>query len=61
MRDIEANVLLAVLAVALVVAGWVGFSFFEARAFNAATDSDVSTWQAMFTSLRIQDAPVKPR
>jgi len=37
---------------------WVGFSALEANAYNKATNSNVSTWQAMFIELRVQgDTP----
>jgi hypothetical protein len=49
---------LAVIALvcALVCGVWVGVSALEARAFNAATGKSVTTWQAMFLELRIQEA-----
>ena len=49
---------LAVIAMvcALVCGLWVGVSAMEARAFNAATGKSVTTWQAMFLELRIQEA-----
>lgn len=59
LRNSEANTLLVVLALQLAVLVWMLISFFEARAFNAATGSDISTWQAMFMSLRVQEAPVR--
>jgi len=38
----------------LVLALWVGMSYMEARAYNNATGSNVSTTDAMFTQLRVQ-------
>jgi len=38
----------------LVIAIWVGMSYMEARAYNNATGSNVSTTDAMFTQLRVQ-------
>lgn len=34
---------------------WAGKSYFEARAFNHATGKSVSTWDAMFLDLRVQE------
>jgi hypothetical protein len=36
---------------------WVGGSYFEARAYNHATRSNVSTWDAMWLDLRVQATP----
>jgi len=51
-----------VLAVALVfaacvvgVGNWVFRSHMEAKAFNAVTGKSVTTWQAMWIELRVQD------
>jgi hypothetical protein len=45
----------AVAILSLIIAGWVGFSHFEAKAFNEATGKHVTTVQAMFLQLRIQE------
>ena len=37
--------------------GWVLMSYMEARAYNRLTGSDVSTLDAMFIQLRVQDEP----
>jgi hypothetical protein len=53
---------LAILLVATFATGvfvWVVNSTFEASAFNDITGSNVSTWDAMFIELRVQE-PVKP-
>jgi hypothetical protein len=48
-------------AVMLIVAGvsllgfWVIHSHFEARAFNHLTGKHVSTWDAMWVELRVQE------
>lgn len=34
---------------------WVFFSAMEAHAFNRATGKDVSTWDAMWISLRVME------
>lgn len=45
------------LAVAAVLGVWVFFSAMEAAAFNRATGANVSTWDAMFIELRVQEGP----
>ena len=53
---------LAILLMAVFATGvfvWVVNSTFEASAFNDITGSNVSTWDAMFIELRVQE-PVKP-
>lgn len=35
---------------------WVGKSFFEARAFNKLTGSHATTWDAMWSDLRVQNS-----
>lgn len=49
-----------VFVMALITVGpWIVGSSFEAAAFNRATGSNVSTWDAMWIELRVQDAPAK--
>lgn len=36
---------------------WIGASAMEAKAYNNVTGSNVSTWDAMWIELRVQDAP----
>lgn len=43
------------LALALAVGIWVTRSHFEAEAFNRVTGSNVSTWDAMWIELRVQE------
>ncbi len=43
----------------LFLLAWIGKSYFEAAAYNRLTGSSVSTWDAMFVELRVQEA-VKP-
>lgn len=49
------------MAIGLVIAiiFWVFPSYMEARSFTAITGKPVSTWQAMWVELRIQDGAVK--
>lgn len=52
---VAAVVLLLTLVVAAVV--WVGVSWLEASSFNRVTGKNVSTWDAMWIDLRVQEAP----
>ncbi len=56
--NIKAALICAVLAVAL-IGGWVLVSHFEARTFSKLTGREVSTWDAMWVSLRVQDGAIK--
>ena len=38
------------------LAWWPIASYFEARAFNSAMGKNVSTWDAMFIELRVQES-----
>lgn len=40
---------------ALLIGGWVLFSYFEARAYENVTGKKVSTFDAMFLNLRVQE------
>jgi len=46
--------------VSIVVTGWVVASYFEARAFNSVTGKNVSTADAMFLRLRVQEPAEEP-
>lgn len=35
------------------IAGWVGKSYFEAKAYERVTGKEVSTWDAMWLELRV--------
>lgn len=49
---------LLVTAVLLILIGaWVGMSAMEAAAFNRITGKHVSTWDAMWVELRVQEGP----
>lgn len=52
------SVLFAALLAALSVV-WVIESAMEARAYNRVTGQNVSTWDAMWIELRVQDSPKK--
>ena len=45
----------ALAAVVVVVLLWVGYSMLEARAWQRVTGRQVSTWEAMFLELRVED------
>ncbi len=47
--------LLVLVAIAFLSVAWVVPSYLEARAYNSATGSHVSVWDAMFVDLRVQD------
>lgn len=39
----------------LFISIWVGYSYFEARSYNKVTGKNVSTLDAMFLELRVQE------
>lgn len=39
----------------LLLSGWILYSHFEARAYEQVTGKSVSTWDAMFLDLRVQE------
>ena len=43
------------ITVILVIGGWVFSSYMEARAYERVTGKRVSTWDAMFIELRVQE------
>ena len=49
-------VVLCVLLFAIIIGGWVGYSFFEAKTYNKITGSNLTTFDAMFVELRIQES-----
>lgn len=46
--------IIPILGILIAPAVWLTMSFFEARAFNRATGSDVSMWEAAFVTLRVE-------
>lgn len=48
--------LLTAALVLVLLAGWVLASWIEARSFESVTGKHVSTWDAMFLDLRVQEA-----
>lgn len=55
LRDSTLFWLFALLCV-LLVGGWLGQSYFEARAYNRVTGKNVSMFDAMFIELRVQES-----
>lgn len=47
-------IIAAILLIAL--GGWATASYFEAQAFNHATGKSVTTWDAMWIELRVQES-----
>lgn len=52
-------ILFLVLVIPTVLGIWVIRSSMEASTYNRITGSDVTTWDAMWVELRVQDAPAK--
>lgn len=48
-------IITCILIVAGYISVWVVKSHFEAKSFNAVTGKNVSTWQAMWIQLRVQE------
>jgi len=44
-----------ILIMSVVIGSWVVSSHFEAKAFNSATGKKISTWDAMWIELRVQE------
>ena len=53
-KDMLIYGLVALIAITLMFSPWVTRSYFEAAAFNRATGSNVSTWDAMWIELRVE-------
>ena len=52
-RTWPAAILLVALVSGLALAGWIGLSYMEARAYERLTGRQVSTFDAMFVQLRV--------
>lgn len=44
---------LAIVTAALLLAGWLTYSWMEARAYNRVTGGSVTTWDALWLDLRV--------
>jgi len=51
-------VCVTVVVFVMCILSWIGQSYMEARSYNSVTGKNVSTWDAMWIELRIQE-PVK--
>lgn len=56
-NPIKAMVVFIVAVLVITVGGWVFQSAMEAKAYNRATGSEVTTWDAMWIELRVQAGP----
>ena len=58
MRHMAARIAAFLFVVALAATGlWVAHSYCAARSFERVTGHPVSTWDAMFLELRVQESP----
>lgn len=55
MSDLRFGILAAGLVFVLLLGAWIGKSALEARAYERITGKHVSTWDAMFVELRVQE------
>lgn len=55
MDNLATVLIVIVLVVSLFT--WIVGSAFEASAYNRITNSNVTTWEAMFVELRVQSSP----
>lgn len=57
MKEYIDLIVMAIVILLIMIGVWVGASYFEARAYNKITHSNVSTFDAMFVELRVQGTP----
>lgn len=55
--DVKTMFVIVLVVLLLALGAWIFTSAMEARAYNRATGSDVSTWDAMWIELRVQAGP----
>ena len=55
MKEILPAFVAAAFAFTLVTLIWIGKSYFEAQSYNHVTGSNLSTWDAMWIDLRVQE------
>ena len=53
--ELACQILVGIGMIGIFVTGWVAHSAQEAAAFNRVTGKHVSTWDAMFVDLRVQE------
>lgn len=56
MEEYKPAILVAIAALIIVLVTWVGYSYFEAKSYNNVTGKNVSTFDAMFLELRVQES-----
>ncbi len=56
-HPVASLVCFALSLIGLTVGAWISSSYFEARAYNRVTGAHVSTFDAMFIELRVQEGP----
>ena len=56
-KDLRNVALMVIAVVGLALGGWIVASHFEAQSYNKLTGHNISTWEAMWIQLRVQDAP----
>lgn len=56
-RPVLTGAIFIVVLLFVVAAIQISSAYFEAQAFNRATGKNVSTWDALFIELRLNDSP----
>ena len=56
-NEMLAGAVAILIILAIVPVGWVFKSYMEAKSYNEVTGKNVTTWQAMWIDLRVQDSP----
>lgn len=57
MKEIMQLAVLTLACIIVLIGIWAGASYCEARAYNNITGKNVSTFDAMFVQLRVQESP----
>ena len=55
-KDVVGIIVATVVCIVVMISLWVGWSYFEAHAYNNITGKQVSTFDAMFVQLRVQES-----
>jgi hypothetical protein len=55
MKDAKFTLVASVIIGVLLLFGWIALSYLEASAFTHVTGKTVSTWDAMWIELRVQE------
>ncbi len=59
MSDLTKGLIVGIGFIVLGMFLWITASYMEAQAFNRVTGKNVSTWDAMFIELRVQEPAMK--